>query len=198
MSHSKYILGIDEAGRGSLAGPVYVAGVLLPEYYTNEKIKDSKLLKPEKREFAYSIIKEYSLFYQFYHLSNIVIDHLGISKSIYLLMNQIYLDVKKLFPELKIITIIDGNYNPIKEDYTYSIIKADSKITAVSAASIVAKVERDLYMKNIAKYISEYDFNIHKGYGTKSHISKILRYGNSIIHRRSFVLSEKAKKYAGS
>lgn len=194
----KYILGIDEAGRGCLAGPVYVAAVLFDEEYICHSIKDSKLLKPEKREYAYSIIKEKAIWYQFYSLSNIVIDNLGISKAIYLLMKQLYEDAKKFYPDLDITTIVDGNFDPIKREKTFFLIKADRKITAVSAASIVAKVERDNYMKSISKYFPQYSFSFHKGYGTKKHIKEILNFGLSSIHRKSFILSSKAIDYAKS
>lgn len=194
----KYILGIDEAGRGCLAGPVYVAAVLFYENYNNPSIKDSKLLTPEKREYAYSIIKENAVWYQFYWLSNLVIDNLGISKAIYLLMRQLHEDTIKLFPNYNITTIIDGNFDPIKEEKTSYLIKADRKIIAVSAASIVAKVERDNYMKIIAKEFPQYSFETHKGYGTKKHINEILNYGLSSIHRKSFILSSKAMDYAKS
>ncbi|HPC37687.1 MAG TPA: ribonuclease HII [Exilispira sp.] len=198
MNKKRFILGIDEAGRGCLAGPVFVASVLFDQKYSCQNIKDSKLLNPEKRERAYSIIKEDAIWYQYYYLSNIVIDTIGISNSIYLLMRQLYYDVKNLFPQFDITTIIDGNIDPIKEENTFSLVKADRKILSVSAASIVAKVERDRYMKNISKYFSQYSFDEHKGYGTKKHINEILNFGLSTIHRKSFCLSKKAIEYARS
>ncbi len=198
MKKRKYILGLDEAGRGCLAGPVFVAAVLFEENYQNDNIKDSKLLKPEKREFAYNIIKKDALFYQFYYLNNLIIDHIGISKAIYLLMNSLYKDLIKIYPDINFIAIIDGNYDPIKKDNTYSLIKADSKIVSVSAASIIAKVERDNYMKKISKFFPQYNFTEHKGYGTKLHIREIIKNGLSIIHRKSFKISSRALKYAES
>lgn len=196
MNKIKYILGIDEAGRGCLAGPVYVAAALFEAKYHNEKIKDSKLLNEKKRQEVYNIIKNDSIWYQFYYLPNLVIDDIGISRSIYLLMNKLYEEIKFLFPDLLIYTIIDGNYNPINKPDTSSQIKADRNVLAVSAASIIAKVERDIYMKSISNYFPQYSFSRHKGYGTKLHIREIINSGPSIIHRKSFILSDKAISYA--
>lgn len=196
MKIKKYILGIDEAGRGSLAGPVYVAATLFPENYLDENIKDSKLLSPKLRDKAYSIIKKEAIWHHFYSLSNLVIDSIGISKAIYILMRQLYYDAKLFFPELNILTIVDGNFNPIKENDSICMIKADRKIFSVSAASIIAKVERDRFMNSLSKIYSNYSFDSHKGYGTKKHINEILNFGATIIHRKSFIISDKAKKYA--
>lgn len=198
MKKKKYILGIDEAGRGCLAGPVYVAAVLFNDLYSNSLIIDSKKLSPKDRELAYSIIKKDAIWYNFYSLSNPVIDNIGIAKAVYLLMNYLYNDVKQLFPDLDIFTIIDGIVDPVKQKDSCCIVKADQKITAVSAASIVAKVERDKYMKQISKFFPQYSFYKHKGYGTKSHINEIMNSGLSIIHRKSFSLSSKAIKYSKS
>lgn len=196
MRKKRYILGIDEAGRGCLAGPVFVAATLFEEVYKSELIIDSKQLTPEKREIAYSIIKKDCLWYNYYYLSNIIIDSIGISKAIYLLMKQLYDDVCLFFPEIDFLAIIDGNHDPIKKQNSTCMIKADSKVLSVSAASIVAKVERDNYMKSISKEFPQFSFDIHKGYGTKKHINEIIEYGQTSIHRKSFQLSEKAIRYA--
>ena len=192
------ILGIDEAGRGCLAGPVYVAGVITYQGFFDNRIRDSKKLSPLQREESYKIIHQKTIWQNFYYLSNIVIDNIGIAKAIYLLMNQIYQDSIDLYGDFLQIVYIDGNYNPIKKPDTISYIKADDRIPAVSAASIIAKVERDRFMEKISIDYPAYSFSAHKGYGTKLHIQEIMKYGYSPIHRTSFKLSKRALQYAKS
>lgn len=113
-------------------------------------------------------------------------------------MNQIYQDSIDLYGDSLQIVYIDGNYNPIKKPDTISYIKADDRIPAVSAASIIAKVERDRFMEKISIDYPAYSFSAHKGYGTKLHIQEIMKYGYSPIHRTSFKLSKRALQYAKS
>ena len=170
------ICGIDEAGRGPYAGPLVVAGVILYKHLNG--LKDSKKLSEKKREELYLEIMSYSK-HKIVFIDNTEIDQIGLSKSIQKALRIIMqtLEAKKY--------IFDGNT-------TYQIpnlscmIKADSKIDEVSAASIIAKVSRDRYMKQIALKYPQYGFEKHKGYGTKLHHEAIKKYGLCEIHRKSF------------
>ena len=181
------ICGIDEAGRGPVAGPMVYAGVIFKmengkwkmENYFNE-LNDSKKLSPKKREKLFEIIKENSV-YHIVFKSNDEIDEKGLSKCIKESLNEIKekLKAKKY--------LFDGNSNFGIEGIE-TIIKGDSKIKEISAASILAKVSRDRYMIDISKKYPEYNFAKHKGYITKEHIELIKKYGLCDIHRKSYKL----------
>ncbi len=170
------LCGIDEAGRGCLAGPLVVAGVIL-----NRPIKglnDSKILSEKKRELLYAQIIEHSK-YKIIFTDNKTIDKIGLSLAI---KNSILEILETLNPSK---TIMDGNTTfGIKN--IEALIKADALIAEVSAASILAKVSRDRYMIEQDKIYPEYNFKKHKGYGTSLHIDKIEKYGLSLLHRKSF------------
>jgi len=175
------ICGIDEAGRGPLAGPLVVAGVVL-----NKEIKelnDSKKLTPKKRNELYEIIKKNSKYY-IYEASNKKIDKDGISKC----LKEALIEIQNFFGK-DINYIYDGNCN-YGQNSIVTIIKADSKIKSVSAASILAKVYRDNIMLEFDKKYPEYGFKNHKGYGTKEHIEAIKKYGYCKIHRVTFKIKE--------
>ncbi len=182
------ICGIDEAGRGPIAGPLVMAGVMFlmengkwkmsNEYF--EKLTDSKKLSPKKREELFEVIKENSI-YHIVFIDNETIDKKGLSFAIKFGLNEI---ISKINAKEY---LFDGNTNfGIKK--IKPIIKGDLKIKEISAASILAKVSRDRYMIEIDKIYPEYNFKKHKGYITKEHIELIKKYGYSKIHRKSYKL----------
>ena len=175
------ICGIDEAGRGPIAGPIVIVGVVLQNNHFL-KLDDSKKLTPKKRELLFNQIKQKSI-YKINIYSNNQIDELGLSQIYKMALN----DIKTYIKEDTY--IIDGNtnYGVLGID---PIIKADSKIPEVSAASILAKVIRDKIMQKFANIYPLYGFESHKGYGTKKHIEAIKKYGYCDIHRKSFKLKQ--------
>lgn len=195
--------GIDEAGRGPLAGPlsialVYFSKPILEKILKGEILKglnDSKKIPERKREDLYSEI--YTLAYKVVHqfISNKFIDKYGMSYSIFHAIRK--LAIKSNLSNLYL--LVDGNYNFKAHQansrffFNYrSIIKGDSKVASIAAASIVAKVKRDRFMNSIATRYPEYEFEKHKGYGTLLHVSKIKQLGHCPIHRKSFQLKEGA------
>ncbi len=173
------ICGIDEAGRGPLAGPLVVAGVIFKNRDNwIEELNDSKKLSEKKREKLFNIIKENSL-YHIVFIDNKTIDENGISYSINFALNEIKQNLKaKKY-------IFDGNSNFNVKDIE-TLVKGDSKVKEISAASILAKVSRDRFMIDISKKYPEYEFHKHKGYITKQHIEKVKEFGFCEIHRKSF------------
>ena len=172
------ICGIDEAGRGPLAGPLVVAGVILDRDI--DGLNDSKKLSEKRREELYSKIIDNSR----YHISivdNQYIDENGISSAIQKALKEIMESLKGD----DISFLFDGN-SVFGIDGLSCMVKADSKIKEVSAASILAKVTRDRIMIDYALKYPKYDFHKHKGYGTKAHIEAIKKYGYSPIHRKSY------------
>ena len=180
------ICGIDEAGRGPIAGPLVVAGCILNEkckmksekWY--EMLTDSKKLSAKKREELFEIIKENSI-YHIVFVDNKTIDKKGLSFAI----KSALLEIKNTLTAKKY--LFDGNSNFGVEGIE-TIIKGDAKIKEISAASILAKVSRDKYMLEIADNYPMYNFKKHKGYITKEHIEEIKKYGFSEIHRKSYKL----------
>ncbi|MFN3301663.1 MAG: ribonuclease HII [Patescibacteria group bacterium] len=186
----KYIAGVDEAGRGALAGPIVAGAVIFPKKIIKLKkelreIKDSKLLSPKKREELFKFITKNCLSWAISKISEKVIDRIGISKANQLVSKKV---IKKLKKQPDFI-LVDGriNLDCLKIPYQ-SIVKADKKIFSCSAASILAKVWRDNLMKRIDKKYPFYGFKRHKGYGTKYHYQQLNCYGPSPCHRRSFRL----------
>ncbi len=175
---TKKLCGIDEAGRGCLAGPLVVAGVVLKTPIKG--LDDSKKLTPKKREKLFPIIQKNSL-YKIIFTDNQTIDKIGLSSA---LKNSIQ-EIKEYFSEYKI--LMDGNTNFGVNGVEW-MIKADTKVSEVSAASILAKVSRDRYMVKISQKYPEYGFDRHKGYGTKEHIDMIQKYGYTSLHRKSFYI----------
>jgi len=184
------ILGIDEAGRGCLAGPLSVAGVVYkkedilsthsPEIL--KEINDSKKLTEKKRLESKIIIENYSKNYYHSFISIDVIDKYNINIATRIGIENI-LNSMKIKPD---VIIIDGNFTFELDFPYYSIIKGDFKSITIASASIIAKVIRDEYMKNISEKYPEYKFFKNKGYGTKEHISAIEKYGITEIHRLSY------------
>jgi ribonuclease HII len=182
------VCGIDEAGRGALSGPVTVSAVILPKEYYNPEIKDSKKLSSKKRIELFHIIKKIALDYVIIDVNNHKIDDLNILKATYYGMN-------KSIENLKIksnIYLIDGNKFQPKMKINYKcIIGGDNIFQSIAAASILAKVHRDNYMKKIDKIYPQFDWKNNKGYGTRIHIDKINRYGLCPFHRNSFKIKSK-------
>ncbi len=178
------ICGVDEAGRGPLAGPVCAAAVILPEGAVIEGLDDSKKLTEKKRERLYDIIKETAVAYSVAYGTLEEIETVNILEATYLAMNRAIegLNVKPDF------ALIDGNRVPrgIKIPCE-TIVKGDSKSMSVAAASVLAKVTRDRLMLEYDKKYPEYNFKKHKGYGTKEHTELIKQYGPCEIHRLSFL-----------
>jgi ribonuclease HII len=180
------ICGVDEAGRGPLAGPVYAAAVILPKGHIIEGVNDSKKLSEKKRDLLFDRIIDECVCYSIGTASEKEIDEINILQATFLAMRRaVYgLDIK---PD---IALIDGNRKPGLDIAERDIIKGDSKSSSIAAASILAKVSRDRYMLEMAEKYPQYQFEKHKGYGTKLHYEMIDKYGVSDIHRKSFL-----KKY---
>lgn len=177
------VCGIDEAGRGPLAGPVYAAAVILPKGYVVEGVNDSKKLSEKKRELLFDKIKNEALSYSIGTASNEEIDEINILQATFLAMRRA-VDGLSIKPD---IALVDGNKTPGLNIAEKSIIKGDAKSANIAAASILAKVSRDRYMLKMSEVYPDYQFEKHKGYGTKLHYEMIEKYGISPIHRKSFL-----------
>ena len=179
----KKICGIDEAGRGPLAGPVVVAGVIMPQDSMIEGVNDSKKVSEKKREKLYDLIIEEALSYSVAIIGQDVIDEINILNATKQGVTEVVqgLDVK---PDLILVDALTHiNTKGIPYD---SIIKGDAKCYNIAAASILAKVTRDRIMRQWDEVYPQYGFVSHKGYGTAKHIEAIKEYGLCPIHRRSF------------
>lgn len=181
------ICGIDEAGRGPLAGPVVAAAVIFEEGFIIDKVKDSKILKEYERENLFIRITDKCLEYAVTEICHSEIDQINILKAT---MKAMHLAISKLKhkPDKY---LIDGNYFRLEGNYQNEInyetvIDGDAKIFEISSASILAKVTRDNIMKGYHLRYPEYEFHRHKGYSTAAHIQKIRQAGLCDIHRRSF------------
>ncbi len=187
----KNICGVDEAGRGPLAGPVCAAAVILPEGKIIEGVNDSKKLTEKKREELFDVIKEEAVAYSVGWASVEEVEEINILNAAMLAMKRAVegLSVKADF------AYIDGNKIPNVEIPCEAVVKGDAKSMSIAAASILAKVSRDRLMIEYAAEYPEYGFEKHKGYGTKAHNEAILKYGVTPIHRMSFLkkLFEKQK-----
>ena len=181
--HGKYLAGVDEAGRGPLAGPVFAAAVILDDDVVIDGINDSKKLSEKKRDELYDIIKEKAAAYSICAVSEARIDEINILQATFQAMRGAVerLDIKPDY------VLIDGNKSPGLTEGHETVVKGDSKSMSISAASILAKVARDRYMLRMAKKYPGYGFEKHKGYGTKAHYEAIEELGVSEIHRRSFL-----------
>ena len=177
------ILGVDEAGRGPMAGPLVVGGVIFPEDFYDERINDSKKLTEKKREALYDFIIENALAYQIEVLSVEEVDKLNVYEASRTGMKRI---VASLEPDF---TLSDAM--PLGDIPHLSIIKGDAKSLSIGAASILAKVTRDRIMKEYGKQYPEYGFEKHKGYVTKVHKEALEKYGVTPIHRKSFAPVQK-------
>lgn len=177
------ICGVDEAGRGPLAGPVYAAAVILPRYAVIEGLNDSKKLTEKKREALFDVITERALTYGIASASVEEIEKLNILNATFLAMNRA-IDKLDPIPEL---ALIDGNRSTGIAMPSRCVVKGDSRCADIAAASILAKVSRDRYMLTLAEKYPQYHFEQHKGYGTKLHYEALREYGPSPEHRPSFL-----------
>ena len=177
------IAGIDEAGRGPLAGPVAVAGVIMPEDSMIEGVNDSKKVSEKKREKLYDLITEQAISYFVAIINHDVIDNINILNATKQGVTQV-IDGLEVKPDLILVDALTHiNTRGIPYD---SIIKGDAKCYSISAASILAKVTRDRIMRQWDEIYPQYGFAQNKGYGTKMHIEAIRKYGLCPIHRKSF------------
>lgn len=177
------IAGIDEAGRGPLAGPVVAAAVILPPNYHNQMINDSKKLNANQRKKVFEIIKNDSVCWTFSVISQNTIDKINILNATLLAMKN---SAKKLIPKPELV-LIDGNKNFESELNTITLVKGDSLSQSIAAASIVAKVIRDSIMERLDLTYPYYQWRKNKGYPTKAHFTAIEKFGLSPIHRVSFL-----------
>lgn len=178
----KLIAGVDEVGRGPLAGPVVVASVILPENFFIEKINDSKKLSEATREKIYDIIMENAIAVNRAIIDEKTIDRVNIYQAA---MNGMYEAIYGLNPKPDAV-LIDAMPLESLDIYHQSIIKGDAKSASIAAASIVAKVERDRMMNEFDKIYPQYGFAKNKGYGTSEHLEALRKYGPCEIHRKSF------------
>lgn len=177
------ICGIDEAGRGPLAGDVYAAAVVLNNNVVIDGLNDSKKLSEKKREQLFDEIIEKADAYCIATASVEEIEEFNILQATFMAMRRAY-EGLNVPVEL---ALVDGNQNPQLSCATQTVVKGDGTSASIAAASILAKVSRDRYMKKIAEEYPQYRFDKHKGYGTKLHYELITEYGPSPIHRMSFL-----------
>lgn len=175
-----YIIGLDEAGRGPMAGELVVAGVIFPKGYFDERINDSKQLSSKKREFLYNLIIENALFYNIEIISVEDVDRLNVYQASKKGMEKC-VEVLKQENMFALTDAMPINY----QDYL-AIVKGDAKSISIAAASILAKVTRDRLMVNHALQYPQYGFEKHKGYVTKAHKETLEKFGPCPIHRKSF------------
>ena len=182
------ICGVDEAGRGPLAGPVCAAAVILPPHLEIPGLDDSKKLTDKRRRALFPIIKEQAIAYGIGLASHEEIDEINILQATFLAMQRAIdqLEGKANF------ALIDGNREKDFGLPVMTVVKGDSRSANIAAASVLAKVTRDDIMEEMAKEYPEYGFEIHKGYGTKAHYEALRTYGASPIHRMTFL-----KKFYG-
>jgi len=178
----QWVAGIDEAGRGPLAGPVVAAAVILPPNYFNSEIKDSKKLKPAQRESLFEIIQHEAVAIGIGITGAEMIDQLNILNATLQTMKEAVLEL----PSLPDLLLIDGNHKIPMITPQKAIIKGDALSISIAAASIIAKVTRDRIMEMYHRQYPQYNFHRNKGYGTKEHIAAIKKFGVCKIHRKSF------------
>ena len=177
------VCGIDEAGRGPLAGPVYAAAVLLPEGLVIEGLNDSKKLSEKKREALFDVIRENALAYGIGFADEKEIDEINILQATFRAMEHAAAQLA-IQPDY---ILVDGNKLPCLTVPAKAVVHGDSLSASIAAASVLAKVTRDDFMLEQAKQYPEYGFDIHKGYGTKAHTAAILEHGPCAIHRTTFL-----------
>ena len=182
------ICGIDEAGRGPLAGPVCAAAVILPERLDIPGLNDSKKLTDKKRRELFPIIEEQAVAFGLGWASQEEIDEINILQATFLAMSRA-VEQLKIRPDL---ALVDGNRAPALDLPVETVVKGDSLSASIAAASVLAKVSRDDVMLRMAEEYPGYGLEVHKGYGTKAHYEALRKFGPSPIHRRTFL-----KKFYG-
>ena len=176
------VAGVDEAGRGPLAGPVFAAAVILDDLSPMSGLADSKKLTPKKREQLYDIIKAKALCFCIASASVQEIDQLNILQATLLAMQRAVKGLR-LKPTK---VLVDGNRLPVLDIRAEAIVKGDATVASISAASILAKVERDRWCVEVDAQVPSYGFLAHKGYGTQVHLRALQEHGPCELHRRSF------------
>lgn len=183
----RHICGIDEAGRGPLAGPVCAAAVILPVGCQIDGLDDSKKLSEKKREALFQPIISQAVSYGIGWASEAEIDERNILQATFLAMQRA-VEAMGLSPDY---ALVDGNRMPVLEIPGRTIVKGDGKSPSIAAASILAKVSRDRLLREMDQQYPQYGFARHKGYGTKEHYAAIRQYGILPIHRRTFLKNMK-------
>lgn len=184
------ICGVDEAGRGPLAGPVCAAAVILPDHLEIPGLNDSKKLSDKKRKELFPIIQEQAIAYGIAFASEQEIDELNILQATFLAMQRA---IDQLEGKAKF-ALIDGNREKDFGLPVMTVVKGDSRSANIAAASVLAKVTRDNLMDEMAKQYPQYGFEIHKGYGTKAHYAALTEHGACPIHRKTFLKKFYEKK----
>lgn len=184
----RLICGVDEAGRGPLAGPVCAAVVILPPHIDIPGLNDSKKLSDKRRRELYPVIKEQAIAYGIAFVDHAQIDQINILQASLLAM-ELAVQQLEVKPEL---LLIDGNQTKEFGIRAQTVVHGDSLSASIAAASVLAKVSRDDCMLQLAQQYPEYAFEIHKGYGTKAHYAALHKYGPCPIHRTTFL-----KKFYG-
>ncbi|NBW78626.1 MAG: ribonuclease HII [Betaproteobacteria bacterium] len=176
------VAGVDEAGRGPLAGPVVAAAVILDDLNPIEGLADSKKLSPKRRDQLYDEIRAKALCFAIAQASVEEIDELNILQATLMAMRRAVVGLR--LKPVKV--LVDGNQLPVLEVLAEAIVKGDSKVPAISAASILAKVHRDRWCLGVHQEFPQYGFDQHKGYGTAYHLHAMKIYGPCLHHRKSF------------
>ena len=177
------ICGVDEAGAGPLAGPVYAAAVILPRVLTLPYLNDSKKVTPRRREILFDQIREQAVAYAIAWADEKEIDEINILNARMLAMDRA---IKMLDPAADF-ALIDGNRNKGIELQNEMVVHGDARSASIAAASILAKVSRDRFMVELAEQYPQYAFEKHKGYPTKLHYERLRQYGPSPVHRKTFL-----------
>lgn len=187
FSNSNFEAGVDEAGRGSLAGPLTAAAVILPKDYENDALDDSKKLSEKKRFQLKSIIEKDSIDFAVFFISPFIIDKINILNSTFKAMHGALNNLKTI-PSF---IVVDGNkFKKFKNINHKCVVKGDAKYQNIAAASILAKTYRDSYMIDQHNRFPVFGWEKNKGYGTEFHITNIKKYGISELHRKSFVIKK--------
>lgn len=184
------ICGLDEAGRGPLAGPVCAAAVILPKHHQIPGLTDSKKLSDKKRRELFPLIQEQALAYGIGYASETEIDEINILQATFLAMHRALENMEKPAD----LALVDGNRDPGLPIPVRTIVKGDSLSANIAAASVLAKVSRDDVMLEMAEKYPQYGFDIHKGYGTKAHYAALAEHGPCPIHRMTFLKKLYGKK----
>jgi ribonuclease HII len=176
------LAGVDEVGRGCLAGPVFAAAVILPQDLKIPQLNDSKKLSPQLREKISAIILQQALAYKIERVSVEEIDRINILQASLKAM-QLAIAGLLIFPKL---LLIDGNQQVEVSIPQKTVIQGDGRCASIAAASVIAKVARDRYMAEQEKIFPQFSFSQHKGYGTAQHLEELKKHGPTPLHRRSF------------
>ena len=187
FSNSNFEAGVDEAGRGCLAGPLTAAAVILPKDYENDALDDSKKLSEKKRFQLKSIIEKDSIDFAVFFISPFIIDKINILNSTFKAMHGALNNLKTI-PSF---IVVDGNkFKKFKNINHKCVVKGDAKYQNIAAASILAKTYRDSYMIDQHNRFPVFGWDKNKGYGTEFHITNIKKYGISELHRKSFIIKK--------